>query len=509
MTRTRRRILVSVGLLIVIVWLGAAAVALLPGLSKMSNPFSPAPNDEHGQTYGFGSETPRLLLTLGDPATSGLPGWPGTFDAAPTPYDFNGDGFDEIVAQSNDTHVYVFDGRNGRVLAKLATTIPQDGWYIERVLNTVRAGVLVPGEPPSLVVTNHAAFVSVWQYKPAESDAQHFTFEKMWEKRMKDCFWNPGMDAGPHLADLDGNGTLDILVQTEEVGTFALRPDGSMLWKLCWSGGNADPTTADTDGDGKLDVVFASDDGQLSVVDAATGHPKWTFQARNVTGIYPGSISVTPTVAELDGKAPQEILFTMRHAPSGDPELFDTFHMAILAVHQNRSSYKPEVVWQRQPEWAHPLSYTKLVVADVDGDGAQDIFGMDWNTIGHLPGHWELLGRAHVFRLDAQGNDVWVREIDSWWSNKDIALQELRGTDDLDLFANGEYFRSDGVWRLSAEKGTKEGFLSVYPWKVMRSPVTTSLGTDGTFHAIISVTPDDASVDRGAILVYRIGQTTN
>lgn len=505
--KTRGRVLLTIGLLIGVLWIAAAGVAMFGGIAKLgANPldWGKTNDDQHGKTYGFGT-SPQLLLTLGDPKTSGMKEWPRTFDASPTAFDFNGDGFDEVVAQSNDSHVYVFDARTGRILADLPTTIPQDGWYVERVLNTVGAAVLVPGESPSIVVTNHAAFVSVWTYVPAESDSNQFTFEKKWEKRVNDCFWNPGMDAGPHLADLDGNGEIDILVQTEEVGTFAIRPDGTYLWKLCWSGGNADPTTGDTDGDGGLDVVFASDDGQISVVDAKTGEPKWTFQARDELKISPGSIPVTPTIAELDGKAPREILFTMRHAPSGDPDLFKTFHMAIVAVHQN-SAWEPEVLWSRQPEWAHPLSYTKLVVADVDNDGSPDIFGMDWNTIGHHPGNWEPLGRAHVFRLDAQGEDVWVREIDSWWSNKDISLMDLRQTDDLDLFANGEYVRSDGIWRIDAREGTKEGYLSVWPWKVQRSPVTTSLSNDGTLHALISVAPDDTSLDRGAILIYRIGE---
>ncbi|HLE48351.1 MAG TPA: VCBS repeat-containing protein, partial [Candidatus Thermoplasmatota archaeon] len=401
----------------------------------------------------------RLGHTLGDPASSGQTTWPSQFDATPKAFDFDQDGDLELAALSNDTFVYVFNAANGRVLARLPTQTPP-GWYIERVLNGVEAAVLRPGEPPSLVVTNHAAYVTVWRFVPAQSNDQQFHFEKTWEKRTDECFWNPGMDAKPTVADVNADGVQEILVQTEETGLFALSADGTVLWHHCWAGGNAEPVVADLGGDGDADVIFASDSGQLVVLTGINGKPQWSFDAASPAyGIRPASIPVSPTVAELDGKPPLEVIFSARHAPNNDSSQFSTFHLAIFAVHQNFTTYKAELYWMRQPTWAHPLSYTHLVVDDVDGDAQPDILGMDWNTVGHMPGNWEPLPFAHAFRLNALGEDVWVREIDTWWSNKDIALADADEDGSLEMFLNGAHQGADGIWALSAQTGAPRGFV--------------------------------------------------
>lgn len=455
------------------------------------------------------SSSPELLQTLGDPSTSGLAAWPGQFDNTPIAYDFNQDGVDEVVAHSTDRHVYVFDSTTGRALAKLSTTYPP-AWYAERVLNGVQAGVLIPGQPPSLVITNHAAYVSVWTFDPNLSTQTDFVFNKDWEKRMDDCYPSPGMDAAAALGDLDGDGTLEIVVQTEEIGFFALDADGSTRWGYCWSGGNSAPVIDDLDGDGRPEVMVASDAGRLSVHDGDTGHALWSFAADDAAyGITPASVPVSPTVAELDGHPPKEVLFTARHAPEESDLDFTSFHMAIFAVRQNLTTWQGELVWMRQPDWANPLSNTKLVVNDVDGDGLVDIVGMDWNTIGHRPGDWERLGPANVFRLDAQGQDVWVREVDAWWSNQDILVADSDGDGETDILVNGPGDSGDGMWRLSTETGSAQGFLATAPWKMLRGPGLADLHDDGSMHLIVPVTPMDGDQQRGAILVYRLDSSAD
>jgi hypothetical protein len=446
---------------------------------------------------------PRLLQGLGDPANSGLGRWTRQFDAPPKAFDIDGDGVDELIAEANDTNVYVFRALTGHVLAVIPTTTPP-AWHIERVLNGVEAAVLRPGEPPSLVITGHAAYVAVWRYDPAKSDKDHFTFDRQFNRRMDECHASPGMDAKAALGDLDGDGTLEIAVQTEETGFYALHADGSTMWKKCWAGGNSAPVIADLDGNGKKEVIVGSDSGFLSVLDGATGDPLWTFDATK-SGITPASITVSPTVADLDGIPPLDILFTARNAPDGDAASFAHDHMAIFAVHQDPTTYQAELLWMRQPEWANPLSDTQLVVHDVDGDGRADIFGMDWNTIGHYPGDWERLGPAHLFRLTADGQDVWVRQMETWWSNQDIALADLDGHGSLSLLANGPAGPYDGIWRISATTGAAEAFLPLSEWKVARGPLLFDLRHDGSMQLVFPVEPIDGSRSRGAIVVFELG----
>lgn len=452
--------------------------------------------------------TPPLRLTLGDPASSGQPDWPSDYDAAPIAFfDLDGDGAKEVIAHSNDTKVHVYNPHSGRRVASLPTTLPS-GWYVERVLNAVAVDRLAPGEPPTLVVTNHAAYVAAWRFEPEQSNPREFRFAKAWEVRLDDLYHNPSMDAKATLADLDGDGRKDILVQTEEAGLYALRStDGGVMWKHHWAGGNAAPIAVDLDGDGKLEAVFASDTGKVCAFAGATGATKWCFDAA-AQGITPGSIPVAPTVADLDGKAPLEVLFTVRDAHAAQPARYGDNHLGIFAIH-GLPNGRVEVLWQRQPDWAHPLSYTQLVVLDVTGDGKPEVLGMDWNTIGHLPGSWENLGPAHLFALDAAGEDLWVRTVDSWWSNKDIAVVDADGDGGLDVLANGARDGSDGVWRFDARTGQPEAFLAVQPWKLERGPVVVDLLGDGTMDVVLPVAPNEGRQDRGALLVYDTGAGWN
>ncbi|MCA1819767.1 MAG: hypothetical protein LC620_06945 [Halobacteriales archaeon] len=474
--------------------LGCALLAGCTGSASSGARFVP----DRGADVGGARWQLTLAAALGDPATSGQSAWPRQFDVPAEAFDLDGDGVDELIAQSNDTFVYVFS-LGGHVLAKLPTTYPA-AWHIERVLNGVTAGVLRPGEPPSLVVTDHAAYVAAWRFDPGKSGKDSFAFTKTFERRMTECHRSPSMDAKATLADVDG-GAKEILVQTEETGFYALRADGTTLWKQCWSGGNSAPVVDDLDGDKRLEAIVASDSGVISVLDAKTGVPKWTFDSQKA-GVTPASVPVAPTVADLDGRGPKEILYVARNAPNGGPETFADDHMAIFAIHEAPGGGAGELVWLRQPTWANPLSYTHLLVRDVDGDGRPDIFGMDWNTIGHRPGNWERLGPAHAFRLDADGNDVWVREMDTWWSNKDIALLDHDGK--ATLLVNGAGGGFDGLWRLSAATGSAEAFLPLADWKVARGPQLLDLHNNGGTQLVFPVEPSTPGLGRGAILVFEL-----
>ncbi len=442
----------------------------------------------------------RWIGVLGAPATSGQDKWPGTFDARVTPVDVDGDGLDELVVPSRDRHVYVFDPASGDIRAKLPIRLPPS-WHVENILNPVAAGHIMPDGPMVLVATSPAAYVTAWAFSGLDEHGD-FAFERLWEVRTDACYSGAGMDAGATLADLDQDGELEVLVQTEQVGFYALESDGSALWSQCWAGGNAEAVAEDLDGDGDLEAIFASDSGLLSVLDGATGSPQWSFNAADPRyGISPASISVAPTVADLDGALPLEVLFTARHAPVDDPIAFQSFHMAIFAVRENPETWRSELIWRVQPEWANPMSYTPLIVEDVDQDGAMDILGMDWNTIGHWPGNWEHLGPANAFRLDAQGQTVWVQSIDAWWSNKAIALADSDDDGTLEVLVNGAGLGGDGIWRLDAATGTKEGFLSAGGWKLMRGPQLLDLRHDGQLDLVFPVGPIEGP-PHGAVLVF-------
>jgi hypothetical protein len=444
---------------------------------------------------------PNLVGLLGMPTTSGTGNWAAPFDVTPTVYDLDGDGSGEIIALGNDTNVHVFDSRTGREDASIPTTTPPH-WYIQRVLNGVTVGILAPGEPPTLLVASPAANIAAWRFEPAQSVAGHLAFRMLWEHRMDSCYPTPGMDSAVTIASLP-DGKTAILVQTEETGIFALNPDGTTLWRQCIGGGNSAPAADDLDGDGRTDAVFASDEGKVHVYDAATGSPEWQFDATaSPYGAWPGSVPVTPTIAELDGVPPKEILFVARHAWSAEPAAFGQMHMAIFAIHGGANG-TASVLWMKEPAWANPLSYTRLVVSDVDHDGRPDIFGMDWNTVGHYPGNWERLNGSHVFRLSADGGVVWMRMVPSWWSNKDIAVGDFSGSGQAEVLANGPRLGDDGYWRLDAANGEPLGSFSFSDWTVLRGPAVAKLSNDGGTRLLFTL--ESRSGDKGVIAVVDFG----
>ncbi len=442
----------------------------------------------------------RLVATMGGGAAGS--GSMSAFDASVVFADLDLDGVSEILSTSRDRTVKVYS-EQGHLRAELPMRLPPS-WHVDRWLNGLAVGSLTPDGLPTIIAATPAAGLTAWSVTGTVPGGRLAT-SVLWEIRLDECYARAGMDATPVLADIDGDGRHEIFLQVEQVGLYGIDSDGSLMWSQCWAGGNADAAVDDLDGDGDMEVVFASDSGFVSVLDAATGKPQWTFAAKEDRyRISPASIPVQPTIAELDGKAPKEILFTARHVPEDDPDAFEDYHMAIFAIHQNLKTWQPEILWVRQPDWAHPLSYTRLVVTDVDGDGRQDIFGMDWNTVGHAPGNWEHLGDAHVFRLSATGRDVWVRDIDSWWSNKDIAVGDFDGDGETEILVNSAGAEGDGFMRIDAATGTSEGFLSAGAHTISKGPTVGPIRDGGGLHIAFPTEPVKGR-STSAILLYDLG----
>lgn len=95
---------------------------------------------------------------------------------------------------------------------------------------------------------------------------------------------------------------------TNRTGTvFALDAAGETVWKRDVVPGDPQmtppPVAGDLDGDGSLEVVVAANTGEVTVLDAASGEPLATY-ARDV------EIWTHPTLADLDGDGVQEVLVT-------------------------------------------------------------------------------------------------------------------------------------------------------------------------------------------------------
>jgi hypothetical protein len=94
------------------------------------------------------------------------------------------------------------------------------------------------------------------------------------------------VQAAPVVADLQGNGELDVIVADAQTHLFAIRPNGQALWTNTLSPTLPDfiygsPVVADVNGDGKPDVITTNGVTDNFAFDGATGAQVWEERAGN------------------------------------------------------------------------------------------------------------------------------------------------------------------------------------------------------------------------------------
>ena len=160
------------------------------------------------------------------------------------------------------------------------------------------------------------------------------------------------LTAGPTLGDVDGDGTLDVVVAAGNVA-LCLDARGKLKWRVELPGKQDDgqnveikaaPTIADLDGDGRAETLVGATDGKLHCVDFK-GHQKWEVETKS--WIVGGT-----AVADLDGDGHKEIVFG-----SYDRNLY-------CVGTDGKTKWKSPA-----EDWVG----SSPVIGDIDGDGVLDI----------------------------------------------------------------------------------------------------------------------------------------
>jgi hypothetical protein len=449
--------------------------------------------------------TTRVLAINNGSAHPAVP-FAGFDGNPPKLFDINGDGKLEIIAQNDNQYVYVFDSKTGAILFQAKTTLPP-GWGA-RSFNGPEVAIMQTGGVVKLIVQNSAAYVSSFRYDPANSTSTKFGFVKEWERHLNDCFANPGSDSKPTLADLDRDGRLEIVANTEEMGVYALRDDGQLYWKNCVGGGNAESSVGDLNQDGFLDVVQVSDSGWINALNGRTGGWMWSFNANSKFSLGSASMPVGPTIAQLDGLGGPDVVVGARD--SHDGLNFSNDHAVLFAI-----SSSGKYLWGKQDPVGNPLTYTHPIVLDADKDGKAEVYWSDWNTIGHKPPDneadaWKRTGPGNFYRYSDTGALVWKTSLDTFWSNKDLALADVDADGSQEVLANGPAANGhDGIWYLDSKTGAKKSFVDLYPWQLAREPVIGDLYNDGMMEWVAEVGQYAPAAGGPGILVYNTGVPYN
>jgi hypothetical protein len=303
---------------------------------------------------GNAGEDRAYFTTSDDPDLR--PGFPRSFgtsgEASPQLADVDGDRRSDLVLALADGTVTVLDGRTMR---------PKRGWPrrmrasagsrpVARRIGTVRPGFLatpavgdIAGDRrPEVVATGLDGRIYAWvaEGRPARG----FPYRAIGERPAADGTLDAAFYASPALADLDGDGKLDIVVGGADQRIHAIKGNGAPVpgWPVLardGADGNrakilSSPAIGDLDGDHRPDVVEGTGEAYGSTPDTsgrihafdATGRPLpgWPVRpsalAADSIPLAGEGVPGSPVLADIDGDGRDEVATT--GAFTGVPELY-------------------------------------------------------------------------------------------------------------------------------------------------------------------------------------------
>jgi len=226
------------------------------------------------------------------------------------------------------------------------------------------------------------------------------------------------------LADVDGDGTLEIIVsRNAQCEFYCLKQDNSILWKTSLlsphTPGYYGGRVVDIDNDGRLEFITTAD--SIWVLDAATGEEKWSV----------------PDV----GTYPEEAPWTLGHVNSVDRwniiiarSFSDTFRVSVY-------DWEGNLVWCTAIDdaiYGHTLS-----TEDVDGDGYDEVFVACSKRTVAIDNNGQIMWSApltpETIELTAefmQLHDLIAPDqnsVERWWYHSDFAEVS-------DLYGDGNYY---------------------------------------------------------------------
>lgn len=179
----------------------------------------------------------------------------------------------------------------------------------------------------------------------------------------------------PAFADLDGDGRQEIFIPDSRGRLQVLDARGRLRLEIIATQYRVSvPAVGDVNGDGQPEIIFGTEAGEVYCV-SAQGEVLWTAALDGCFG------RAFPLVADADQDGHYEVYF---------PTAFNNAHPGLFALEAATGNplWKASSVLQ---------SYRSTVLADLDGDGRNEILFGDKNS--------------SLFCLDARGQQIWTTQL--------------------------------------------------------------------------------------------------
>ena len=291
--------------------------------------------------------------------------------SAPLVFDLDADGVREVAFTSWDHYLYVLDGRDGTVEKRvnlhdtagatpMVADLDNDGLYelvVPADISVNRAAGLPTQGGILHVLSNYGqANVAGWTSQVGTSTGADF----------RGKFEEQSLWSSPRIVDLDRDGTMEIVQGTgnyfqDERGQYVKvwNADGSLRHTLATEGRVlASPLIADLDGDGRMEIIAATLSGHVHAWDANgtalfTSKPLPYDTNLNATQNLP--VVRQPIAVDLDADGDLEILISI----ASQVLVLDSDGRQLTNLSQSERSFG---------------TYSGAPVArDIDGDGRIDI----------------------------------------------------------------------------------------------------------------------------------------
>ena len=391
----------------------------------------------------------RHVQVHDDPDRVDTPQVTGAGAPSPAFADLDGDGRQELLVATDDGHVHALRAGGGELPGWPVSTGTASWWHASSP-TALADHIPAPGPAigigapsvadldgdgsPEVVVTDLDGGVHVYRADGTVSATMHtdpaYSRQQDTDERNR---MKPGIVGGAALGDLDGDGRLDVVVASMDRHVYAWHGDGTPLAGF---------------------PVLVVDPARVAAVDPTTDHV--TFRDPDHTG-QGGELVATPALGDLDGDGRPDVVVGSQEQYDETPAVFPGLGLPgrsgntrLFAISSHGTANPTGTAYL--PGWpvALPMFLTSVLptigdgvatqaaIGDVDGDGAPEVVATS------------VSGQTMV--LDADGRSAHGRSL-----GLQLALNWLGavgpGTDSADTAALTSAFGGPAIGHLGSATG--------------------------------------------------------